>query len=142
MNTRTRTSLFLMEQLAAITVFAVCAAVCAWIFTEAFYKANDARDINYALMAAKNGAEAYKAYGSPEKAAEALAGRAYAPGEAAVYYDKNWRVCDGPDAAYVLRLTGVRGAISPPLCRLSVERAAGEEIIAFTAAARWRAHGG
>ena len=126
MDGRARTSLFLMEQVIAVTVFAVCAAVCAAIFTEAFFTANDAKDINYAIIAAKNGAETYKIYGSPEETAAALGGRAGSPGSAAVYYDRNWRVCGEPEAAYIMRIN---------LNSLSVERMTGEEIIAFTVAA-------
>ena len=133
-----RSSVFLIEQVMAITVFAVCAAVCAGVFAESYYRASDARDVNFALMAAKNGAEAYKAFGNTEEAAAVLGGGAYGPGEAAVYYDRNWRVCgeSSAETAYVLRLAAVEGADAPLLCDLSVERAAGGELVSFTVAAK------
>jgi len=54
MSERTRAGHFLLELLLAIAIFSVCAAVCIWLFFEAFSTANDARDLNYALAAAKS----------------------------------------------------------------------------------------
>ena len=150
MNARSRSTLFLMEQLIVITIFAVCASVCVNIFIGSFLTANEARDINYALTAAKNGAECYKVYGDPEKTAAALSGHlgthAHASGVpyAVVYYDAKWRVCDAAEAAYVLRLRNVAAnehVMSPLLCELSVEKITGEELIGLTVSAR-RAHTG
>ena len=141
---RARASFFLIEQIIAVTVFAFCAAVCAGVFAEAFYIASDARDMSCALAAAKNGAEAFKALGSPEEAAAAIGGRVGSTGASAVYYDNNWRTCEesSAEAAYVMRLTGVPGAKSPLLCELSVERMDGEGIIAFIVAAKGGNNGG
>jgi len=49
-----------MEQLIVITIFAVCASVCVKLFTESFLIANKARDMNHALLVAKNADEIYK----------------------------------------------------------------------------------
>jgi hypothetical protein len=127
-----------MEQLAVITIFAVCAAVCVKILAGSFLMANDTRDRNHALAAAKNCAEYFKACGEPGKTAAALSGRGYADCAAAtVYYDGGWRVCDETEAAYALRLkSDIAGAVdknaSPLLCELSVERITGEELVRFT----------
>ncbi|MCL2057186.1 MAG: hypothetical protein FWH02_08235 [Oscillospiraceae bacterium] len=135
MNIRARVSLFLIEQLAAVTIFAVCAAVCASIFAQAYFTAADARDLNYALLAAKNAAEAYRSSGSPEAAARQLgAHTASSPDEAAVYYDSDWRICTEAEAAYVLRMASVDDDSAVLLCSLSVQRKSGTEIIAFTVA--------
>ena len=136
MDLRTRVLFFLIEQIIAITVFAVCAAVCAGVFAEAYYKANDARDLSYALAAAKSGAEAYKSFGNPEEAAAVMGGRVYGPGASAVYYDKDWRVCDGySNASYVMRLTSIAAEGSPFMCELSVERISGEELFVIAVSA-------
>ena len=137
MQENTRSSLFLMEQVIAITVFALFAAVCTAIMINAFFKANDARDLNYALIAAKNGAEAYRIYGSPEEAASSLGGRAHSPGSADIYYDRNWRVCGEQDAVFVLRFNTADDAARPPASELTVERMAGGEIIALTVTSGW-----
>ena len=122
----------MLEQVIAIAVFAVFAAVCSAIIINAFFTASDAKDINYALIAAKNGAEAYQIYGSPQEAAESLGGSARGAAGADVYYDRNWRVCDEPNAAYVLRLDTVADT---SLGELTVERINGEELISFTVSA-------
>ena len=145
MNGRSRSTLFLIEQLIVITIFAVCASVCVNIFIGSYLTANEVRGINHALIAAKNGAECYKEYGDPGKAAAFLSGREHALGVsyAVVYYDAGWRVCDVEEAAYMMSLRNVpaneklthEGAKYPLLCELSVEKITGEELIGFTVSA-------
>jgi len=134
---KSRATLFLIEKLIVITVFALCAAACVEIFTEAFIAADDTRNMNNALIAAKNGAERYKANSDLLETAQALGGRHNNAGceSVEVYYDKDWLASSESDAAFVMRLSRVDGE---PLyiCRLSVERIDGEEILSFTAAAK------
>ena len=127
MHTRTRASLFLMEQLFAICVFAVCAAVCAFIFTEAAATSQAARDINHATIAAKNAAEAYKASGDLVAVAALLGGRALDPTEAVIYYDQDWRPCPEDVAIYSLRLNPTT---------LTISKMGSGEIIAFPVVVR------
>lgn len=138
MNGRSRSSLFLIEQLIVIAVFAVCAAACVSIFVDAFLTAEGTDDINHALIAAKSGAECYKAYGNLEETAEILEG-VYSPDAtyAVVYYDGDWRVCGETEAVYTMRFESADagGLTAPLLCELSVEKITGEEIISFTVAA-------
>ena len=153
MNARSRSTLFLIEQLVVIAIFAVCASVCTSIFIDSYLMANDTRDMNHALVAAKGGAECFKAYGDPRKTAAVLGGGEDGLGNAAdgvVYYDAKWRVCGAAEAAYALRLRSdsrsSKDAVSDEalpllLCQLSVEKISGEEIIGFTVAVR-RTHGG
>ena len=135
MSGHSRTTLFLMEQLIVITVFAVCAAICTAILVQAYLTANHARDINHALIAAKNGAEVYRALGNLEETAAALGGRAYGAEKVAVYYNPDWKVSAQSEAAYVMRLIRPGGASPPYVYELSVQTISGEEIIAFTVAA-------
>lgn len=136
MNGRPGSALFLMEQLIAVAVFTVCAAVCAGIFTDAFLTAEAAGDLNNAMTAAKNGAEYFKLYSDAGLAAEALEGTA-GESRGAVYYDAGWRVCGEDGAVYVMTMEeeAVTGP-GPALCELSVSRLGGEEIAAFTVAGR------
>jgi len=137
MTGRSRAALFLIEKLIVIAVFALCASACAGIFVEAFITSGDARDLNHALVAAKNGAERYKAYGDAQRTAQSLGGRVYgAYGEnVAVYYDDNWRVSGEDGAAFVMSLRSIDG--EPQFIReLSVDKVTGEEIISFTIAAK------
>ena len=137
MDERTRASLFLLEQVLAIAVFSVFAAVCAAIIINAYFTASDAKDLNHAVIAAKNGAEAYQAYKNPHETAMALGGFPGSPHNAYIHYDRNWQVCDEAGAAFVLRLSVVETAARLPMAELTVERISGEEIIAFTVSPGW-----
>lgn len=105
---RSKSTLFLMEQLIVIAVFSICAAACVKILTSSYYTAKDTRDIGHAILAAENGAECYKAReGDIGKVAGILGGSlgSVDSKEAAiVYYDKNWAVCSESDAAYIMRI--------------------------------------
>ena len=137
---RSRSTLFLIEQLIVIAVFAVCATVCVSIFIDSYLMAHDTRDMNHALVVAKGGAECFKAYGDPRKTAAVLVGSDDCLGDATdgvVYYDAGWRICGAAEAAYALRLRPGSDEVLPLLlCQLSVEKISGEEIIGFTVAAR------
>ena len=136
MGGHTRSALFLMEQLIVILVFAISSAVCAQIFTASLIKAGDARDLSHALIAVKNGAEAFRAYGTPKAEAEVIGGSAEGPDSAVVWYDKGWRVCEEPEAAYLLRMSAATGEDGLPLCELTAESVHGAEIFGLTAARR------
>jgi len=114
---RPRAAHFLLELLIAIAVFAVCAAICIWIFFEAFSTAADARDLNHALIASRNAAEMSKAYGSPQ--------------DKMIFYDNDWHSCDESEAAFVLSFTQLDDFAESILYELKVCKINGEEIIAF-----------
>ena len=109
-HTHAKTAIFLIELLIVIAVFSVCAAVCAFIFTEAFITANDASDLNNAVLIARNAAEVFKTSGE----------------EITAYYDKNWQTSGKENAEYVLIIDS--GG-------LLVEKMSGYTIIAFPVAA-------
>jgi len=138
MTGRSRAALFLIEKLIVIAVFALCAAACASIFVEAYITANAAKDMNQALVVAKNGAELFKAYGDPYETAGLLGGEYWIldKDEAiVVFYDKNWRITPEHDAEYVMSLRLIDG--EPEYIRkLTVESVARDEILSFTVAAR------
>jgi len=138
MSMRSRSTLFLIEQLIVIAVFAICAATCARILTTAYFNARDSKDLSNAILAAENGAEVFKATGGvPGRVAQMLGGvTAMVDGAPAaiIYYDKQWTVCGEDDAFYRLLLV-VGGPESglPQLLSgdLTVEKLTGEEILAF-----------
>ena len=55
-----KSSLFLMELMIALLIFAVCACVCAAIFAKAGADINESRDMSNALIMAQNRAELIK----------------------------------------------------------------------------------
>ena len=73
MNTRSKSTLFLIEQLIVIAVFAISAAACITILTSAYFTSVESRDIKNAILVAENVAETFKATnGSPESIAGLL----------------------------------------------------------------------
>lgn len=88
---RGRSTLFLMEQIVVITVFAICTALCVYILSESYLLTVNAVDTRNALLAAESAAECFKAYGGDMgKIAEVLKGKKSDTG-VYVYYDGNWR---------------------------------------------------
>ena len=143
MKRRSKSTLFLMEQLIVVAVFAICAAACVRILTASYFMATEARDVSNAIRAAESGAECYKAIsGDVAKVAEIMGGSTASldgASAAIVYYDEEWRVCGEDYAAFKLCLVGGNpeagsGAALPG--ELSVEKLSGEVIIAFAIAAR------
>ena len=140
MNRRSRSTLFLMEQLIVVATFALCAAACVRILTSSYFMATETRDINNAIRAAETGAECYKAVsGNIGEMARILGGHAVSIDGAAaavMYYDKEWEACNEQDAYYMLRIvSGDTGPAALSSGELSVEKLTGEEILAFPVAA-------
>ena len=141
---RSRSTLFLMEQLIVIATFAVCAAACIKILAASYFMATETRDTSNAIHAAESSAECYKAVsGDIGKTAQIMGGiTVNIDGAAAaiVYYDKDWRVCGEQDAVYVLQI--VDGSLAGAPTGLAsgslsvVKKLDGGEILAFPVAAR------
>ena len=132
MKSRSRATLFLIEQLIVIAVFALSAAACARILTAAYFDASSARDLSYALLAAENGADSFKAtQGDLSSVARLLGGTASNVNGAAaviVHYDKDWQVTRENDAAYRLMLLAEAKGLESDLltfCELSVVKLSG-----------------
>jgi len=138
MSPRSKSTLFLIEQLIVVAVFAICAAACVRIFTAAYFTASESRDINNAIHIAESGAESFKATGGDiGKVADILGGTAHGEGDAAVavvYYDSSWQVAAYAGAQYCLTLSVLEQQPATPLLisgELSVETLGGELLIAF-----------
>jgi len=142
MNARSKSTLFLIEQLIVVAVFAICAAACTRILTASYFMATETRDLSNAIHVAESGAESFKAVGGDiGKAAYIMGGTAVGDGvaeAAVVYYDKHWQVSAEADAQYSLSLKArAPEPASPSLVpgELSVDDLAGERLIGFEVAA-------
>ena len=149
MGRHSRSTLFLIEQLIVVAVFAICSAACARILTYAFFTAKESKDVSNAILVAESAAESYKAVsGDIGKVAQMLGGSSgviEGDATATVYYDKQWQVCAVDEADYCLRLmNGKPGSLSSSLffSEILVEKLTGEELVAFTVAARRTGYGG
>ena len=143
MNQRSRSTLFLIEQLIVVAVFAICSAACVRILAYAYLTSRDSKDVVNAILVAESGAESFKAVsGDVGKTAEIMGGvvdNSSAANEAIVYYDSQWQVCGKDNAFYIFRLTsGNTGASSPSLLsgEILVEKLTGESLVSFTVAVR------
>jgi len=145
MNQRSRSTLFLIEQLIVVAVFAICSAACVRILSSAYLNARYTKDVTNAVLIAKSGAESFKAFaGDIGKTAEVLGGAANNTGggsEAIVYYDKHWNVCGKDNASYIFHLIAGKPTGSVPSLlsgEVLVERLTGESLVSFTVAVRER----
>ena len=145
LHNRSKSTLFLMEQLIVILIFAICAAVCVQIFVSSYLTTVESKDRSNALIAAESCAESYKAtFGNLAETAELLGGELSPEADAiAVLYDKQWQVCGEADAVYILRLTAARPAADSSLVLGDIfvfKNTDKEAIVAFTTAARRGQH--
>lgn len=134
-------SLFLMEQLIVITIFALCASVCVKIFTESYIMASESKDLNFAIIEVENAAECFKAYsGDLDRLSRVLnVAKSQDGRSAAIYYDENWKQCDMEAAAYLLNLglrDGVMDGGTLIFCDISAQTVEGKEITSISVAAR------
>ena len=142
MNNRSRSTLFLIEQLIVIAVFALCAAACVRILADSYFTATNSRDLSNALLAAESGAESFKATGGNiDRVAELMRGvtdNVNGSPAAVVYYDSQWKVCGESSAAYRMSLVCGDAAGRPALFEgeLSVEKITGGELVSLTVVAR------
>ena len=141
MKYRSKSTLFLIEQLIVIAVFAVCATACIKIVTSAYFYAVESRDVSNAILVAESGADSFKAVsGDFGIAADLLGGVAINRGGSTVllvYYDENWQVSGEETAEYVLSLTDKQsGGQQARLLRadLSVEKIDGDELVSIPVA--------
>ena len=102
-------TLFLIEQLIAILFFALAAAVCVQLFVNSHAISQENSDLNYALILAQNGAEAFKAAnGDLEYAAQLLENDAhgFVNGKSiSMSYNSDWQQCESIDAAYIMEIS-------------------------------------
>jgi len=136
-NLRSRSTLFLMEQIVVITVFAICAAICVYILVISFLMTSSAVDTKSALLVAESAAESYKAFsGDMDRVAEILNGSANA-GSVLVYFDSSWQPSGPENASFVLLLTERDLESYALLSDISVSRIiTGDELINLTVATR------
>ena len=142
MKTRSKSTLFLIEQLIVVAVFAICATACIRIVTNAYFFAVDTKEVSNALLIAESGADSFKAAaGDFWIAGEMLGGEVdYRDGttKLVVYYDERWQVAGNEPAQYIMRLTA--GQSGAPILRLSsgdlsIEKVGGDVLVSFPIAA-------
>ena len=145
MHNRSKSTLFLMEQLIAILIFALCGATCVKTFVTSYMMAVESKDRSNALIAAEGYAEGYKAVqGNLEEVSAVLGGTVSSDDNTlVVHYDEKWKICDEKDAAYTLKLASGKPNENEKtlvLGDITVAKSSGGEIISFTTTARRKGH--
>jgi len=132
-----KSTLFLMEQVIVIAVFAICAAICVSILTSSYLMTRNALDTRNALMIAESAAESHKAFGGDiTRIADILGGTADLDSNTfTIYYDTNWQPVNAEDASFVLNFT-MRDDTLVIFSDVSVSTNAGSELVSLTAAVR------
>jgi len=146
MTQRSKSTLFLIEQLIVIAVFAICAAACISILTAAYFFTKDSAAASNAVIKAENAAEIFKATdGDFSAVADVMGGTAVSSEGAGavviVYYDSLWQSGGEWGASYVLTLIiGTPHQVQPGYSVVSgdllVGRVTGEELVSMPVAAR------
>ena len=140
---RSKSTLFLMEQIAVITIFAVCAAVCVKILAVSHIMTVGAAETKNALLAAESAAEVHKAAGGDIYITAALlGGTVSADGTTAiVFYDRNWQPLTDVNAEAVYEMQIYVYGANVIFADIIIKRADGAwqdeaEIVKLTAAVR------
>lgn len=139
MKKRSRSTLFLMEQLIVILVFAVCTAACVKIFVDSHLTAVDSRDTRNAIIIAESAAECYKASNGDLISTALLLGAKESSDKGLIilYFDSNRQIVDVEEAVYVLELSSkvADNSTSLHVCEISVSRIGGNELFFLSVAA-------
>ena len=137
MTHRSKSTLFLIEQLIVIAVFAICAVACISILTAAYFNANDSKSTSHAILRAESAAEVFKATGGDENAVlgilEGTRGERHGYSGVTVYYNNDWQVSNEGNASYVLHIGYHPRRLTDALilADLTVDRITGEELVTF-----------
>ena len=153
MATRSKSTLFLIEQLIVVAVFAISAAACITILASAYFTSVETRDLRKAILVAENVAETFKATnGSTQSISIVLDGEDMIVTKVQgnelitiVYYDNDWQVSYENNAAYMLKLTRPADpdtTLNVVTGELTVSMVSGEEILSFPVAAKALFDGG
>ena len=138
MTQRSKSTLFLIEQLIVIAVFAISAVACVSILSTAFFYTNDSSATRHALIRAESSAEVYKATGGDFSAVASAMGGVVRQSESdadivVVYYDSNWQNSDEANAGFVMTLKADTSwnpyDFEFTAANLVIERITGEELL-------------
>ena len=108
MSGHSKSTLFLMEQIVVITVFAICAAVCVNIIVTSYLMTMEAVDTKNALITAESAAESFKATGGDTRRTTEILSESissyFSDNAILIYYDNNWKPSGEAQAYFVLQL--------------------------------------
>lgn len=134
--------LFMLEMIAAVFFFILCAGICIRVFVKADGMSRLARDTNNGVLAAESVAEVWKAEGP-----EGLSGRFLAQtgdDQALICWDLGWNaVADQASAAYLgeVSWSAEAGLLTARIVIRRTDKGAGKELFQMAAARYVPGHG-
>lgn len=104
---KSKTSLFLMELIITILLFAACGAVCVRLFVTSYVMTQDTVELNEAVSIAQGFAEVMRGTDGDIDSVLEHYPRAVRGGEGffEVFYDEDFEICGYEDASYVSDVT-------------------------------------
>ena len=99
MNTRSKSSLFLIELIIVILVFSLSAAVCLRMFFQSRLISNESRNISQAALAVQSVADSYKSQGGDYEKTAKLLGGTIQDEKIYFYYSSIWERVEGENGA-------------------------------------------
>lgn len=98
-----RSSLFLIELMAAILFFALASAVCIQVFAKSHVKSLETEELNMAVAKVQSAAEAFRNGENPIEILQNIFPDGQMEGEIfAEYYDEDFKSCKRENASYAL----------------------------------------
>ena len=130
---RSKSTLFLIELILAIGIFAVASAICIQLFVRAHLLSKESEAITHSLYAATSAAEVFKATnGQPGPMAELLSA-SDENGQLVVYYNSTWEIVPSPvPGGFVMRI-GFDFTSQPAEALIRVNDAGGSEVYSLMA---------
>lgn len=106
---KSKSSLFLMELILAILIFAIAGAVCIQIFVRAHLVSENTQILNQSVTICESAAELFYGYdGDLSRIQTQIDSQGLSEvslGSLSIYYDENFMICDKNSATYVLNIT-------------------------------------
>lgn len=109
---KSKSSLFLMELILAILIFAITSAICIQIFVKAHIVSQETQELNQSVTLCTSAAELFYGYdGNLSKIQKQLDGLGLSEagtGSLTLYYDKDFMLCTKADGMYELSIINAK----------------------------------
>lgn len=103
MNRKSHSGVFMMEMIAVVFFFILCAGICTQMFAKANFISREASDLNRAVFLAQSAGEVFKAEGREGLKDFAAYGKQKAGKSLHLGFDKNGNPCEEGQAVYLVK---------------------------------------
>lgn len=117
-----KTSLFLMELIVVVLIFALSAAICMRTFAESKLASELASDLSNAVIKVESAAECWRGEGGDAAKTAKLLSLSVSGSSCFASYDKQWQSCSADKAAFTLTLEGSGSGAHIEVIRLADDK--------------------